>query len=88
MHNTLGFLFGLPRARDSDWILNRVVLCHVVLDSLLLLLLLLRDLLSLASWSLSSGARGVQVRARAEELRRSIDQIIVALQFHADRVNW
>ena len=29
-----------------------------------------------------------QVRARAEELKRSLDQVIHALQFSPDRVQW
>lgn len=30
----------------------------------------------------------LQVRARAEELKRSLDQIIQSLQYAADRVQW
>ena len=30
----------------------------------------------------------LQVRARAEELKRSLDQIILALELYADKVLW
>lgn len=32
--------------------------------------------------------RPLQVRSRAEELKRSLDQVIQGLQFAADRVQW
>lgn len=36
----------------------------------------------------ASPLRPLQVRARAEELKRSLDQIVQSLQYAADRVQW